>query len=311
MSKAYRIMVCDSVIAFCSGLSGRRGFIKSDTLSDLQDQKLAKKKRIRIKSSNIKSINRIKSFFIFCFFTLSKEIFSSSDRCWCFRSSLILIYNYCMNKKDKKERAYYVLKKMEELFPGAKSELINWETPFQFLVSIILSAQTTDAQVNKVTDKLFKKFPTPQLLMNARQEEVERLVKGINYYKTKSANIIKTSRKIVEEFKGKIPETVKELTTLYGVGNKTANVFLNDLYELNVGIGADTHIMRVSQRLGLSRNKTPDKIAKDLEQIYERKDWHRVNTVFVLYGRYYCKARVNPERSECIFKEGICNWCSK
>lgn len=211
----------------------------------------------------------------------------------------------------KKEKAYIILQEMEELFPGAKSELSNWNTPFQFLICIILSAQTTDAQVNRVTEMLFEKYPDAVSLKKARLATVQKLIHGVNYKNNKAKYIIAAARMIDEEWCGDIPDNVEELIKLPGVGNKTANVFLNDLYESNQGIGADTHIMRVSQRLGLTDKKKPGDIAYDLQKMYERADWHRVNTLFVLYGRYYCKARVKPDLSNCVFKErGWCKWCS-
>lgn len=211
-----------------------------------------------------------------------------------------------------KEKARVVLEEMEKLFPEAKSELVNWENEFQFLISVILSAQTTDAQVNKVTIELFKKYPDPQSLAKAPIDDVAIILRSVNYRNSKAKYIVNASKMIVEDFAGKPPLTVDELIKLPGVGTKSANVFLNDMYESNLGIGADTHIMRVSRRLGFTNNKTPEKIALDLQKLYPRADWHRVNTLFVLYGRYYCKARVKPEHSPCIFKErGWCSWCSE
>lgn len=216
-----------------------------------------------------------------------------------------LRYNTIMTKKQK---AYYILMKMQELFPDARSELENWETPFQFLICIILSAQTTDAQVNKVTRELFQRFPDPKALGSADLEGVMKIIGSVNYYRNKAKNIVATARSIDEGSAGKVPKTIEELIKLPGVGLKTANVFLNDLYAANQGIGADTHVMRVATRLGLTDQKTPELIARDLEKLYKKEDWHLVNTHFVLYGRYVCKARVSPENSECVFKD-ICSHC--
>lgn len=199
-----------------------------------------------------------------------------------------------------------ILLKMESLFPKFKTELTNWSTPFQLLICIILSAQTTDKKVNQVTEELFKKYPTPSKLSEANIDDVRNTIRGINYFNTKAKNIIETSKILTEKFKGKVPKSVDELIKLKGVGRKTANVFLNELYHKNDGIGVDTHVMRVAQRLGLTQNKTPEKIAKDLERIYPRKDWYKVNSLFVLYGRYYCKARM--KKSKCVFKD-ICKYC--
>ncbi len=207
-----------------------------------------------------------------------------------------------------KEKAYYILTEIEKLYPMAKSELENWRTDFQFLVSIILSAQTTDIQVNKVTPELFKKFPNPIDFANGNADEIMSNVKSINYYKTKVMNIIKTAKLLVDKYNSKVPKELDELLDLPGVGYKTANVFLNELYHSNMGIAVDTHVGRVAQRLGLSENTDPTKIAKDLESIYNKDDWYKINQLFVLYGRYVCKAKIKPEESECIFKD-FCSHC--
>jgi endonuclease III len=199
-----------------------------------------------------------------------------------------------------------ILSKMEELFPDAKSELINWKTPFQFLVCIVLSAQTTDRGVNSVTSKLFTKFPDANALSKANVKDVENLIKSVNYFRTKAKRLVELSRMVIEEFNGDVPDSVVELIKLPGVGEKTANVFLNDLYRRNEGIGVDTHVMRVARRLGLTNNHDPKKIAKDLESIFSKKDWWRVNTLFVLYGRYICKA--NMKETKCVFRD-ICSYC--
>ena len=184
-----------------------------------------------------------------------------------------------------------MLSKIEEIYPNAKSELTNWDTPFQFLICILLSAQTTDKQVNKVTGNLFSKYPTSELLSKASLEDVEDTVKGINYFRTKAKNVIKTAGIVFKEYEGEPPKDVDELQKLPGVGYKTANVFLNDLYHLNQGVAVDTHVKRVAQSYGLTKEEDPTKIAKDLEKIFDKKDWYKVNQLFVLYGRYILKAK--------------------
>jgi endonuclease III len=188
-----------------------------------------------------------------------------------------------------KEYAMKVLEDIEEMFPDAKSELINWETPFQFLVCILLSAQTTDRQVNKVTKGLFKKYPDACSMSQASVDDIMSLVKSINYYKTKSRHILATSKILYKQYEGNPPKDVIKLQELPGVGYKTANVFLNDLYQANQGIAVDTHVRKVANKFGLSKNSNPDKIAKDLERIYPQEVWFRINRSFVLYGRYKMK----------------------
>ena len=205
---------------------------------------------------------------------------------------------------NKKELAAKLLLQVEKLFPNASTELKNWKTPFQFLICIVLSAQTTDKQVNKVTKKLFRKYPDAKSLSQANLEDVEDTLGGINYYKTKSKRIIETSKILTDQYKGEPPRDLKKLQKLPGVGYKTANVFLNDLYKENQGIAVDTHVMRVAVRYGLSEGSDPTKVAHDLERLYPVQDWHKVNSAFVLYGRYILKAR-NPDWDKVILKSKI------
>lgn len=186
----------------------------------------------------------------------------------------------------KKEKAMKVLNDIEKMFPDASTELENWETPFQFLICIILSAQTTDKQVNKVTGKLFAKYPNAKTLSKADIEDVKNLVNSINYYKTKAKHIIETAAILDKKYDGNPPKDVEKLQELPGVGYKTANVFLNELYEANQGIGVDTHVRKVAKMYGLTKHDDPEKIAKDLEKIYPKEVWYKINRLFVLYGRY-------------------------
>ena len=186
----------------------------------------------------------------------------------------------------KKEKAYLLLSRLEEMFPNAQTELRNWSTPFQFLVCIILSAQTTDKQVNKVTEKLFQIYPDGYAMSLASLKDIERYISSINYYHTKAKNIKKMSEIIVKEYNGEVPTSLEALLKLPGVGYKTANVFLNDLYQSNQGIAVDTHVKKTALKYGLTKNTDPNKIAKDLERIYDREDWYKINRYFVLYGRY-------------------------
>jgi endonuclease-3 len=211
--------------------------------------------------------------------------------------------------KSIKQRAYYILEQVEKLYPNAVTELANWETPFQFLICIMLSAQTTDKQVNKVTSALFSNYPDSQSMSNAKLTDVEQIVKSINYFRTKAKHIVEASKMIVNVFKNEIPLEEKELVKLPGVGKKTANVFLNDLYQMNQGIAVDVHVARVAQRLELTNKKKPIDISIDLEKCYNIDDWYKINSEFVLFGRYVCKAK-KPLCSECPLCE-ICKFCKK
>jgi endonuclease III len=189
----------------------------------------------------------------------------------------------------KKEKAMKVLHDIEEMFPDAKTELENWEMPFQFLLCVILSAQTMDRQVNKVTKRLFNKYPDAKSLSKADIDDVRKILSSINYYNTKAKHIIETAKILDEKYEGKPPKDVNKLRELPGVGYKTANVFLNVIYQANQGIGVDTHVRKVAKKFGLTEHEEPDKIAKDLEEIYPKEVWYKINQLFVLYGRYKMK----------------------
>ncbi len=202
----------------------------------------------------------------------------------------------------KKDLAIKLLLEVEKLFPEATTELTNWKDDFQFLVAVILSAQTTDIQVNKVTSKLFRKYPTAEKLANADVGDLEYTLGGINYFRTKSKNIKKMAKILVEQYGGQPPKSLKKLVELPGVGYKTANVFLNERYKANEGIAVDTHVLRVARTYGLTKNTDSTKVAHDLEKLYPKKDWYKVNSVFVLYGRYILKAR-KPDVDRVVLKE--------
>lgn len=204
-----------------------------------------------------------------------------------------------MNNKDL---AKQLLKEVGQIYPEAKTELLNWSTAFQFLICIVLSAQTTDKQVNKVTGELFEKYPTVEKLANAKYEDIEDTLGGINYFKTKSKHIIEMAKMIKDKYEGEPPKSLAELQTLPGVGYKTANVFLNDLYHLNQGIAVDTHVGRVAKSYGLTKETDPTKIAHDLEKLYPKEDWYKVNSLFVLYGRYILKAK-KPDMDKVVLKD--------
>jgi len=204
-----------------------------------------------------------------------------------------------MNRRVKAE---LLLSELENLFPEATTELQNWETPFQFLVCIMLSAQTTDKQVNKVTKNLFLRFPSAGDMSKAVLADLEDTIGGINYFKTKAKHIQETARILKEKYSGVPPKEIGLLLELPGVGYKTANVFLNDLYKANQGIAVDTHVARVARMYGLTREKDPTKISHDLEKLYPKDTWYKVNSTFVLYGRYILKAK-NPDLERVVLKE--------
>ena len=202
----------------------------------------------------------------------------------------------------KKERAKFVFSELKKLYPNPKTELKNWKTNFQFLVCVILSAQTTDIQVNKVTKELFCKYPDILSFSKANLKVLEKSLSSINYYKTKARHLVAMSNLLVKDFKGEVPILEKDLLKLPGVGKKTANVFLNELFHANQGIAVDTHVARVARRLDLTKSKDPLRISLDLEKIFPKKEWYRINSTFVLFGRYVCKARA-PLCFDCPLNE--------
>ena len=204
--------------------------------------------------------------------------------------------------KTKKELANDLLFEIEKLFPKAKTELENWSTPFQYLVCVVLSAQTTDKQVNKATKKLFQKYQDAKSFSNAKAEELQDTLRGINYYRTKSKHLIEMSKIVDVVYKGQPPVSLSKLLKLPGVGYKGANVFLNDLYKSNQGIAVDTHVLRVARAYGLTENTDPTKVSHDLEKLFKKKYWYKVNSTFVLYGRYILKAK-KPDMQKAVLKE--------
>ncbi|MDE1855373.1 MAG: endonuclease III [Candidatus Micrarchaeota archaeon] len=171
-------------------------------------------------------------------------------------------------------------------------------------VAVLLSPQSTDAQTNKTTEKLFRRFKTFRDYANADPKMLRRCLSGMNYYKTKARHLRESARIIAGRFHGRVPKTLSELIELPGVGRKVANVVLNEGYGIDEGIAVDTHAGRVARRLGFSRSKDPYKVEMSLLRIYPRKDWGRVSNTFIELGRDTCKAR-NKECYRCALKD-IC-----
>ncbi len=192
---------------------------------------------------------------------------------------------------------------LDATIPEPKTEL-RTSSPFELLVAVMLSAQMTDSGVNRVTGPLFARYPTAAALAKARIADVEELIRRVNYYKTKARHLIAASRVLMRDFEGEMPLTITELTTLPGVGRKTANVLVTELAPHPEGIAVDTHVARVARRVGLSRHRTPERIEPDLLRVFPRERWATVHHQLVLHGRYVCKART-PLCETCIFRD-IC-----
>ena len=196
----------------------------------------------------------------------------------------------------KKETVIKILDILEETYPEAECAL-DHENVFQLIVAVALSAQTTDVSVNKVTPQLFAAYPTPQTLAQANVEEVAEYIRKIGMYKTKSKNIVNMAKMLVEKFNGQVPEDYDALVSLPGVGRKTANVVLS------VGFGhqriaVDTHVFRVSRRIGLSSGKTPLAVEKDLEEGFPPQLRPKAHHWLILHGRYTCTAQ-KPKCESC------------
>jgi endonuclease III len=197
---------------------------------------------------------------------------------------------------NSKNNVKKILKVLKNLYPHVTTQL-DHKTPFELLIATILSAQCTDAQVNKVTKKLFQKFDSPESFAKANLKEMETLIYSTGFYKNKSKNIKKCCQMLIEQYNEEVPETMEELIKLPGVGRKTANVVLGRFFKIS-GIVVDTHVIRISQRLGFTENKTPEKIEKDLMKLVDKKDWHDFALWLVFFGRETCTAR-KPKCSSC------------
>ena len=203
--------------------------------------------------------------------------------------------------KPAKGRIKDIIKILRKEYPRSRTAL-GHDNPFHLLVSTILSAQCTDERVNKITPSLFKKYKTIADFAKVRQSKLEQDIRSTGFYKNKARNIIATSKKIVDEFKGRVPDTMDELVTLPGVARKTANIVLSSSFRKAEGIAVDTHVKRLSERLGLSREKDPKKIEKDLMEIIPKADWLDFNYILVDHGRAICMAR-KPLCPDCVIKK--------
>jgi endonuclease-3 len=192
-----------------------------------------------------------------------------------------------------------LLSSLAALYPEPRSEL-DFNNEFELIIAVILSAQCTDVKVNQVTAVLFKRYPTPLKLSKAKLADVEAMIRPINYYKTKAKNIIATSAIINSDYKGNVPRNHTELTDLPGVGRKTANVVLGEL-GVQATLAVDTHVFRVSHRLGLSSGKTPDQVEDDLKRQFPPAEWRGLHHRLIFHGRRVCKAR-QPNCDQCALK---------
>lgn len=204
---------------------------------------------------------------------------------------------------DKKEFVWEIIKRLKKEYPNPRVAL-NYNNTFELLVATILSAQTTDAHVNKVTETLFQKYKTIKDYADAPIERLEKDISSINFYRNKAKNIKASSKMIIERFGSQVPKKMDELLSLPGVARKTANIILSNAYGINEGIAVDTHVKRLSQRLGLSNNEDPIKIEKDLMEITPREEWSNLAHLLILHGRTICQAK-KPAHKNCVLYD-IC-----
>ena len=201
---------------------------------------------------------------------------------------------------DKKEKAKKILDILKKEFPDAKTAL-NFSGPLTLLVATILSARCTDTIVNKTTPALFKRYKTAKDYAEAGIPELSSLIGSINFYKNKAKSIKACCKKIAEDFGGKVPETIEELTRLPGVGRKTANIVLGSAFK-KPALAVDTHVKRVAKRLGLTDSDDPDRVEEDLCKIIPQNMWTETGNLFIMHGRKTCKAK-NPLCEACPLKE--------
>ena len=204
---------------------------------------------------------------------------------------------------DKALRTLEIIKRLKKAYPDAECALVH-STPFELLVATILSAQCTDERVNIVTADLFRKYSGPKAFAGVSAGELEKDIYSTGFFRNKAASIIEASKRLVERYAGRVPETMDELLTLKGVARKTANVVLGNAFGIASGVVVDTHVARLSQRLGLTAQQTAEKIEGDLQQIKKKKHWIMFSHWLIFHGRRICQAR-KPKCDECVLAD-IC-----
>lgn len=206
---------------------------------------------------------------------------------------------------DTKRRAAKIAKRLAEQYPDAVCSL-DFRSPLELLVSTILSAQCTDARVNQVTKNLFRKYTSAADYAKAKLPDLERDIQSTGFFRNKAKNIQGCCKALMEEYDGLVPKTMEELVVLPGIGRKTANVVLGTAYGIAVGVVVDTHVGRISRRLGLTAEKDAEKVERDLMGLFAQKEWIALSHRMIQLGRQYCMAR-KPNCSECP----LCSLCPK
>lgn len=210
----------------------------------------------------------------------------------------------CESMKSKRERAAVVCERIGEHYPDAQPALDFGGDPFRLTIAVLLSAQTTDAAVNKVTPVLWERYPTVADLASANVRDVEEILRPIGFFRVKAGNCIKCAQMVLSEYGGEVPRTYEDLERLPGVGRKTANIVMNAGFGIVEGIAVDTHVFRIAHKLKLSSAKDPGKTEQDLLKLIPQELWGPVNHQWILFGREVCSAK-NPKCGECFLAD-IC-----
>ena len=205
----------------------------------------------------------------------------------------------------KKDKLPQLIKDLKSLYPQTKCAL-DFKSAFQLLCAVILSAQCTDKRVNTVTPKLFVKYPDAKNMAQAPLEDIEQIIKSTGFYHAKAKSISETSKILAQKYDGKVPDSMDELIKLRGVARKTANVVLQDYYDIAEGVVVDTHVRRLANRIGLTKHQEPIKIEQDLMKLFNKKYWHWISHALIWHGRGICSARA-PQCSNCL----ISGYCPK
>ena len=203
--------------------------------------------------------------------------------------------------KAERERVDKILALLDEHYTTEYKCYLNHETPWQLLIAVIMSAQCTDERVNMVTKDLFVKYPTLEAFANASQAELEKDIHSIGFYKNKAKNIILCAKRLIEVYGGEVPRSLEDLTSLAGVGRKTANVIRGNIYD-DPSIVVDTHVKRISRKLGFTKEEDPEKIEYDLMKVLPKDHWILYNIQIITHGRGICTAR-KPDCENCFLKE--------
>lgn len=202
---------------------------------------------------------------------------------------------------ELKQRVRQIIRLLKRAYPDAKCSL-NHSNAFELLIATILSAQCTDARVNIVTENLFRKYRKPEDYLKVSTRELQQDIRTTGFFRNKTTSIQGTAKMLTEQYAGVVPQTMVELLELPGVARKTANVVLGNAFDIHAGVVVDTHVTRLSHRLGLSEEKTAEKIEQDLIGIVPKKDWVIFPHLFIAHGRAICKAR-NPLCAECVVEK--------